>query len=69
MNLISECKKCGIEVEAAATTELANVFWDQGEMMSSIKVLKDLQRESHLERQAIPVSKASLLAQLVSEFN
>ncbi|KAL9090337.1 MAG: hypothetical protein Q9165_005371 [Trypethelium subeluteriae] len=64
MNLTDECQKCGIEVGAARTIELANVLWDQGEMMSSIKLLKSLQRESNLGHQDIPVSKASLLAQL-----
>ena len=65
-NLIEECQKCGIEVGGATTVELANVLWDQGEMMSSIKLLKGLQKESYLENQDISVSKASLLAQLVS---
>ncbi|KAF2233374.1 hypothetical protein EV356DRAFT_559975 [Viridothelium virens] len=64
INLTDECQKCGIEVGAARTIELANVLWDQGEMMSSIKLLKSLQGESNLGRQDIPVSKASLLAQL-----
>ncbi|KAI9667274.1 MAG: Serine/threonine-protein kinase tel1 [Bathelium mastoideum] len=63
-NLISECRKCGIEVGAATTMELASVLWDQGEMASSIKLLKGLQNETHLERQDIPVSRALLLTQL-----
>ncbi|KAI9695841.1 MAG: Serine/threonine-protein kinase tel1 [Bogoriella megaspora] len=64
MGLIADCKKCGLEVEAAAKIELANVLWDQGEMGPSIKVLRGLQRQSHLDRQDIPVARSSLLAQI-----
>ena len=66
INLMGECRENGVEVEAATTMELANVLWDQGEMMSSIKLLKGLQAESQIEDQDIPVSTASLLTQLVS---
>jgi serine-protein kinase ATM len=67
--LVESCKNCGLEIDAATTHELSNTLWDQGEMMLSIKLLKDLETTQNIEDQDIPVMRAALLAQLVSNDN
>lgn len=60
----STCKEAGVNIEGAVKQELANVLWDQGELVPSINVLKELSASQDLESQAIPVGKADLLATL-----
>lgn len=64
-NLVEPCADVGVNISAAAKYDLANVLWDQGEMTTSIRMLQQLREHSDLHKQAIPVSRAEVLANLV----
>lgn len=66
--LIQPCSELGVTIDAAATYDLANVLWDQGEMTTSIKMLQQLSEQGDLSKQSVPVSRAEVLASLVSEY-
>ena len=63
--LVEPCAEAGVNVSAAAKYDLANVLWDQGEMTTSIRMLQQLNGQNDLHKQAIPVSRAEVLANLV----
>ncbi|KAJ5098574.1 hypothetical protein N7532_005575 [Penicillium argentinense] len=58
------CGELGMNIEGAATFDLANVLWDQGEMTASIRMLQQLKGQGDLNKQAIPLSRAELLVTL-----
>lgn len=60
------CASKGISIEGAAKFDLANVLWDQSEMTASIRMLQQLNGQSDLSKQAVPISRAELLVTLVS---
>ncbi|EGE85810.2 phosphotidylinositol kinase Tel1 [Blastomyces dermatitidis ATCC 18188] len=62
--LIKPCADLGVFIDAAATFDLANVLWDQGEMTTSIQMLQQLNKQNNLQTQSIPVNKAEVLASL-----
>lgn len=64
--LVQPCASLGISIDAAATFDLANVLWDQGEMTTSIRMLQQLINQTELRKQSIPVNPAQVLASLVS---
>lgn len=47
---------------------MANVLWDQGEMTTSIRMLQQLNEQGDLQKQALVVSRAEVLASLVCLF-
>lgn len=63
-HLIPFCQEVDIHVDAAINIEVANSLWDHGEMSTAIRMLQTIDRDSSLHRQAIPVSKADLLAKI-----
>ncbi|OJK01690.1 hypothetical protein ASPACDRAFT_1898851 [Aspergillus aculeatus ATCC 16872] len=62
--LASQSALLGIDTEAAAKFDLANVLWDQGEMAASIRMLRQLKDRNDLHKQAVPISRAELLVTL-----
>ncbi|KAJ5489042.1 Serine/threonine-protein kinase tel1 [Penicillium diatomitis] len=62
--LAKPCAELGINIQAVAEFDLANVLWDQGEMTASIRMLQQLKGKSDLHKQAIPLSRAELLVTL-----
>lgn len=64
--LAASCAVLGIDVEGVAKYDLANVLWDQGEMTTSISMLQQLNDKNDLHKQALVVSRAEVLASLVS---
>lgn len=64
--LAQACSSKDINIEGAAKFDLANVLWDQGEMTTSIRMLQQLSGQKHLNKQAVPISRAELLVTLVS---
>lgn len=62
--LSEPCAKLGLRIDGAATFDLANVLWDQGEMTASIRMLQELRDHNDLHKQAIPLSRAELLVTL-----
>ncbi|RKF64212.1 Serine/threonine-protein kinase TEL1 [Erysiphe neolycopersici] len=64
IDLITPCRSVGINVEAAVYLESANTLWDQGEVSTSIDMLKALDNPSLLNKQAINVGRSLLLAKI-----
>ncbi|OKL58313.1 Serine/threonine-protein kinase tel1 [Talaromyces atroroseus] len=62
--LVKPCSELGISIEGAAKFDMANVLWDQGEMTTSIRMLQQLNEQGDLQRQALVVSRAEVLASL-----
>ncbi|OJJ51010.1 hypothetical protein ASPZODRAFT_162899 [Penicilliopsis zonata CBS 506.65] len=62
--LVEPCAALGINIDAAAKFDLANVLWEQGEMTTSIRMLQQLNEQNDLNKQTIPVSCAELLVTL-----
>lgn len=65
--LAEPCAALGMNIDAAAKFDLANVLWDQGEMTASIRMLQQLKGQNDIHKQAIPLSRAELLVTLVSD--
>ena len=64
MDLVPPCQVIGLDLKAAIHQEAANALWDQGEMSSSIGMLQELQKNSSLKKQPIPVGRSSLLSKI-----
>jgi ataxia telangiectasia mutated family protein len=54
----------GLLVDAAIRIEAANSLWDHGEMISSIGMLRSIDRDSALRRQTVPLSRSNLLSKI-----
>lgn len=65
--VVESCKQVGLDINAIATLQAANVLWDQGQGIASIRMLQALRGNSALGQQSIVVGKAKLLAKLVSQ--
>lgn len=63
--LVKPCTALGLSIENAAKYDMANVLWDQGEMTTSIRMLQQLNEQGDLQKQALVVSRAEVLASLV----
>ncbi|KAK4668469.1 Serine/threonine-protein kinase tel1 [Podospora pseudoanserina] len=63
-DLIQPSETMGLNVDAAIRMEAANSLWDQGEMISSIRMLQAIDKDSSLKKQTIPVSRSDLLAKI-----
>lgn len=66
--LIQPCTTLGLSIENAAKYDMANILWDQGEMTTSIRMLQQLNEQGDLQKQALVVSRAEVLASLVCLF-
>ncbi|KAH9900647.1 phosphatidylinositol 3 [Xylariomycetidae sp. FL2044] len=61
-DLIQPSSELGLLIDSAARIEAANSLWDHGEMMPSIRLLQNIDEDTNLKKQTIPVSRADLLA-------
>lgn len=61
-DLIQSSEAMGLSVDAAIGIEAANSLWDHGEMISSIRMLQSIDRDSPLKKQTVPVSRSNLLS-------
>ncbi|RDW94766.1 hypothetical protein BP5796_00529 [Coleophoma crateriformis] len=64
MSLVAPCQTLGLSIEATAQLEAANALWDQGEMTSSIGMLKILDKDSTIRKQTLPVGRSELLSKI-----
>lgn len=64
VHLIGPCDELGIKVDAAIKIETANSLWDHGEMIHSIRMLQNIDSDSSLKKQTIPVSRSDLLSKI-----
>jgi serine-protein kinase ATM len=63
--LVKEGAAIGLAFDDMVSYDFAGVLYDQGEMMASIQMLKQLKYSPHRNKQAIAVSRPALLADLV----
>lgn len=63
--LVQPCTDLDLSIEGAAKYDMANVLWDHGEMTISIRMLQQLNEQGDLQKQALVVSRAEVLASLV----
>jgi len=63
-DLSREAHSTGLRFGAAARHEVASILWDSGEHTTSVKMLRDILQTDDLEKQAVPVGRSGLLAQL-----
>lgn len=64
-DIVPKCKSVGLDIEATAQYEVANVLWDQGEMTTSIRMHQNLIDQTSFESQNVELSLPVLLARLV----
>lgn len=65
-DIVSDCKAVGLDIEAAAQHEVANVLWEQGEIEISIRMRQHLIEHADFNSQNTDLSLPVLLARLVS---
>lgn len=65
-DLVPACKEVGLDIEAAAQHEVANVLWEQGETEISIRMRQHLIDHANFDSQNTDLSLPVLLAKLVS---
>jgi ataxia telangiectasia mutated family protein len=65
-DLVPKCKGVGLDIEATAQHEVANVLWEQGETEISIRMRQHLIDHARFDTQNIDLSLPVLLAKLVS---
>jgi ataxia telangiectasia mutated family protein len=63
-DLIPLCEDQGLHVDASVSIEAANSLWDHGEMSTSIRMLQNIDKDSRLKKQSIPVSRSDLLSKI-----
>jgi ataxia telangiectasia mutated family protein len=65
-DIVQDCKAYGLDVEASAKYEEANVLWDHGEQEKSIRIRQELVDYGNFDSQDKKISLPVLLAELVS---
>lgn len=65
-DIVEDCKAYGLDVEASAKYEEANVLWDHGEQEKSIRIRQELVDYGNFDSQDKKISLPVLLAKLVS---
>ncbi|SPQ22818.1 0b0fe9a6-1bc3-4cf6-be12-8e6de58198de [Thermothielavioides terrestris] len=63
-DLIPSSESLGLSIDAAVRMEAANSLWDHGEMISSIRMLQNIDKDSSLKKQTVPVSRSDLLSKI-----
>ena len=66
-SLVKETAALGIAVDDVVSYDFAGVLWDQGDMMASIQMLRNLKDSAERDKQAIIISRPALLADMVCE--
>lgn len=65
-DVVPRCKAIGLNIEATAQHEVANVLWEQGETEISIRMRQHLIDHADFDSQDADLSLPVLLARLVS---
>ena len=65
-DIVPRCKAIGLNIEATAQHEVANVLWEQGETEISIRMRQHLIDHADFDSQDADLSLPVLLARLVS---
>lgn len=71
--MVAPCRSIGVEIQAIANLEAANVLWEQGETTPAIGMLQSMLdisgKDPKYLRQTIPITRPELLSKTVSRFN
>jgi ataxia telangiectasia mutated family protein len=65
-HVVQPCQDVGLDISGVATLQAANVMWEDGQAVPSIKMLLALERDSNASSQSMIVGRAKLLAKLAS---
>jgi ataxia telangiectasia mutated family protein len=65
-HIVQPCKDVGLDISGVATLQAANVLWEDGQEVPSIKMLLALEGDSNNASQSMVVGRAKLLAKLAS---
>ncbi|KAF1922871.1 uncharacterized protein M421DRAFT_426490 [Didymella exigua CBS 183.55] len=63
-DIVPKCKSAGLDIEATAQHEVANVLWEQGETDTSIRMRQNLIDHASFDSQNVELSLPVLLARL-----
>ncbi|KAL2752788.1 hypothetical protein ACRALDRAFT_1052581 [Sodiomyces alcalophilus JCM 7366] len=66
-DLINPCHELGLNVDAAIRVESANSLWDHGEMISSIRMLQNIDNDVDFKKQSIHLSRSDLLSRIAHQ--
>lgn len=66
-DIVPDCKSVGLDIEAVAMHEVANVLWEQGEAEISIRMREHLIQHTNFDSQKTDLSKSVLQARLVRD--
>ena len=66
--IVEKCKAVGLNIDAAAQSEVASALWEQGEASTSIRMRQELMEKVDFSGQTSSISISVLLAKLVSAF-
>lgn len=68
-DIVPRCKSAGLDIEATAQHEVANVLWEQGETDTSIRMRQDLIDHASFDSSRADLSLPVLLAKIVRILN
>ncbi|CCX29977.1 Similar to Serine/threonine-protein kinase tel1; acc. no. Q4WVM7 [Pyronema omphalodes CBS 100304] len=63
-DIVQPCKEIGLDISGVATLQAANVFWEKGQLVPSIRMLASLENDKASASQTMAVGRAKLLAKL-----
>ncbi|GAB7358096.1 hypothetical protein MBLNU230_g0257t1 [Neophaeotheca triangularis] len=63
-DLALDCNQMGMQVEAAAKSEVAKVLWGHGEAAASVSLLREVLAMKDIEKQTVPVGRSGIMAQV-----
>ncbi|KAH6641960.1 hypothetical protein C7974DRAFT_420324 [Boeremia exigua] len=63
-DIVQECKSVGLDIEATAQHEVANVLWEQGETDTSIRMRQNLISHASFDSHMVELTLPVLLAKL-----
>lgn len=63
--VVHSCSSAGIDINAVATLQAANVLWEEGQGIVAIRMLQSLEGDDTTSSQAMTVGKPKILAKLV----
>jgi serine-protein kinase ATM len=68
-DIVPQCRASGLDIEAVAQHEVANVLWEQGEAEASIRMRQYLIDHANLDSQFTEISLPVLLAKVVGSLH
>ncbi|KAF8249612.1 hypothetical protein K440DRAFT_542932 [Wilcoxina mikolae CBS 423.85] len=67
--VVEPCREAGLDISGVATLQTANVLWEDGQGVPSIRMLTALEKDQSSSSQSMVVGRAKLLAKLGSRLS